>query len=285
MMIDRFGKAPCLAALFAALLAAGVLLVLSQNAHAAGLSQADIDNTLARGEEAFRGAMELDRTDPKAAGDYYRKAILHFERIVGDGGIRNGRIYYNIGNTYFRLGDLGRAILYYRRASLYAANDQNLRQNLEHARSRRVDRIERKQRERIFKTLFFLHYDVPSRIRFMIFLVSFAALWISASTLLLLKKGFLKLILVVSAVVSAAVLVSLAAESYSLSRRPGGVITAVEVEARKGDAETYQPSFTEPLHAGTEFRLLEERSGWCHVELDDGARTWIPSASGELVIK
>jgi hypothetical protein len=50
-----------------------------------------------------------------------------------------------------------------------------------------------------------------------------------------------------------------------------------------GDADTYQPSFKEPLHAGSEFRLIEKRPGWWRVELENGDRTWIPDGAAELV--
>ncbi len=38
-----------------------------------------------------------------------------------------------------------------------------------------------------------------------------------------------------------------------------GVIIDQEVIGRQGDAESYQPSFEDPLHGGTEFTLLEEQ--------------------------
>jgi len=55
------------------------------------------------------------------------------------------------------------------------------------------------------------------------------------------------------------------------------------VIARKGNSETYEPSFKEPLHTGTEFRLVEKRNKWCYIELPDERRCWIPSKDVELV--
>ncbi len=264
---------------------ASLLLFLPVVGFCGELSQQKILEHLSLGEESFRKAMELDQRDPAAARDYYRRAVLHFERIVQEGGTRNGRLYYNIGNIYFRLGDLGRAILYYKRAALYTPNDANLKQNLDYARSRRIDRIEEKEMEKIFKTLFFLHYDLPSRWRLVIFTVSFALVWISAALLLFVSRGSIRAVLVSATIVCALFLASLVVESVARVRRPEGVITAEEIIARKGDAETYQPSFTEPLHSGTEFNLLEARSDWLYVELKSGARCWIPSSSAELVTR
>ena len=249
----------------------------------ARLTDQEISNHLAQAEQFFRRAMELDRSDPDAAKAYYREAILRYEAIVKSGGVRNGKLYYDIGNAYFRLGDTGRAILNYKRAELFMRNDGNLRQNLDYARSRRADRIELRQKEKVLKTLFFVHYDIPPRMKLIVFAISFGALWISAAARFLLKAGWLKIVIVVSAVASAAFLVSLVVDAASLARTPEGVITAEETIGRMGDADTYQPSFKEPLHAGSEFRLLEKRPGWWHIELENGDRTWIPDGAAELV--
>jgi hypothetical protein len=248
------------------------------------LSEDELYGHLESAEQAFRRGVELDQTDPAAAREMYERALLHYERLVRGDGVQNGRLYYNIANSYFRLGDLGRAILNYKRAALYIPQDENLEANLEYARSRRIDRIESRESDRIFKTLFFIHYDLPSRIKLAVFTVAFAFLWAMASILLFLRRPLLRALLVLSIVVSGLFLVSIAVEAVHASRSPAGVVTAREVVARKGDAETYQPSFTEPLHAGTEFEMMEERSVWRHIELGDGSRGWIPEAAGELVI-
>jgi hypothetical protein len=249
----------------------------------AKLSGQEISNHLAQGEQLFRKAMELDRSDPEAARAYYQEAILHYEAIANAGGVRNGKLYYDIANAYFRLGDTGRAILNYKRSALFMRNDPNLRQNLEYARNRRADRIEPRQKERILKTLFFVHYDVPPRMKLIVFALAFGALWTASAVRLFLRAGWLRIVLVAAAVVSGVFLASLIVDSASLARYPEGVVTAQEVVGRMGDADTYQPSFKEPLHAGSEFRLLEKRSGWWHVELESGDRTWIPEGSAELV--
>ncbi|MBU8922330.1 MAG: tetratricopeptide repeat protein [Bacteroidales bacterium] len=247
-------------------------------------SSVSLDEYLVRGDDAFRRGMELDSSDPDAAKDYYRRAILNFEHIAEEGGVQNGKLYYNIGNAWFRMDDLGRAILNYKRAALFSPNDQNLAQNLEYARTRRVSRVEVPEREIIFKTLFFIHYDIPSRVRLAVFIAAFALVWMSAGAWLFMRRGYLKIMITVFSIVSVIFMVSLSVEMASRSSRPEGVVVAGEVIARKGDAETYQPSFTEPLSPGTEFRLLERRTQWWHIELEDGARCWIPAGAGETVI-
>jgi len=238
---------------------------------------------LGEAERAFRKALELDRTDPENAREYYRKAILHYEYLVNEGRVRNGKLFYNIGNAYFRSGDIGRAILNYKRALIYIPDDENLKQNLEYARSRRKDRIEVSQSKKVYRTLFFLHYDIPSRVKLYLFLISFSLMWVLATVKIFLSSGQIKLAIIVLAIISAIFCTSLVVEDLGFAGRPQGVIVAEEVVARKGDAETYQRAFKEPLHAGTEFFLLETRGGWMHIELDNGVDCWIPPGAGEIV--
>jgi hypothetical protein len=290
-MIDRFSirhfKISAAAAMFSVAVIAIVMICGTANCGpvpvtAAG--QRTFDEYLVRGEEAFRRGMELDSSNPDAAKDYYRKAILSFEHIAEEGGVQNGKLYYNIGNAWFRMDDLGRAILNYKRAALFSPNDQNLAQNLEYARNRRVSSVEAPEREKIFKTLFFIHYDIPSRIRLAVFIASFALIWVSAGAWLFTRRGYLKIMMVVFSIVSLIFILSLSVEMAGRANRPEGVVVAGEVIARKGDAGTYQQSFTEPLSSGTEFRLLERRAQWWHIELEDGARCWIPAGAGEIVV-
>lgn len=272
----------------ALILATALLLILTSSfctASGQQLSGKEAEQYLSRAEESFREGLRLDASDPEAAGESFQKSILYYRELIERGGIRNGKIYYNIANAYFRMGDLGRAILNYKRAALYIPNNDNLKKNLEYARSRGLNKIEAREKEKIFRTLFFLHYDLPFGVRFMIFSVSFALVWIIASIMIFFRNGKLKTALILFSLISAIFLGSLAVEMTSGSAKREGVITEESVVARKGDARSYQPSFTEPLRAGTEFELLEERGGWYHIELINGERCWIPSDSGDPVIE
>ena len=90
------------------------------------LSHSEERELYRQGTEYFHQAVETEKTDPDAARDLFEKAAFRFERLVAEGGVRNGKLFYNIGNIHFLLGDIGRAILNYRRAGLYIPNDPNL---------------------------------------------------------------------------------------------------------------------------------------------------------------
>lgn len=238
---------------------------------------------LMEGGGFFQQANELAASEPERAKDLYLKSAMRFERIVREGGVENGKLYYNIGNAYFRAGDLGRGILNYRRAAQFLPNDRNVQQNLAYARSRRKDSLGEKEEERIFQTLMFWHHDFSFNQRFGLFAVAFVTLWGAAGLRVFFRRPFLRWIIGIAATCSIILGFSLLAEARALHTERPGVVVADEVTARKGDSDTYEASFQDPLHAGTEMLIVESRNQWVHVELPDGRRCWLPSQAVGLV--
>ncbi len=251
---------------------------------AQSLDTAEVMELYRQAREMFRQANELASSDPAQAEQLYRNSAMRFEKIVWQGGIRNGEIFYNIGNAYFKIGDIGRAILNYKRAALFIPNDLNLRQNLHFAKARRIDRIEEPQRMQVLKILFFWHYDLSSHTRMVLFSAFFILLWVFAGFRLFFSKSFLSWMILFLAGFAFLFLGSLAIDTIYHYNRDPGVIINHEVIARKGDSVSYESSFKEPLHSGTEFTLIEKRGSWYYIELPDFRRCWVPEADVELVM-
>jgi tetratricopeptide (TPR) repeat protein len=260
-----------------------ILAALSSPVESKALDKAEIWNLYREGESLFKQANELLVTDPTKAATLLEKAVLHFEAIHREGGIENGRLYYNTGNIYFRLGDTGKAILNYRRAERFIPNDINLQQNLNYARSRCIDKIDLKPQSQVFRTLFFWHYDLSGPTRSWLFAALFGVLWVFAGIYLIKRQSWLRYAVMVSALFSVLVAVSLVVEAYEESNVRCGVVLEREVVGRKGDGTTFEPTFKEPLHMGAEFKLVEERKGWLYIELADGRRCWIPESSAGII--
>lgn len=260
-----------------------VLCAILTAASTRALSTTESETLLMEANASFREANETAARNPESAKELYGKSILRFERILREAGLRNGRLYYNLGNAYFLGGDVGRAMLNYRRAELYIPNDPNLRQNLSYVRNQRKDRIEEQQKTKVLKTVFFWHYDLAAKTRMALFAAFFIALWVFASARLFMRRPILDWAIGLCVILSALLVGSLTVQAIAQTNDASGIILAKDTTARKGNGETYQPSFEEPLHAGTEFTLLEDRSGWYHIELHDGRRCWIPERAVELV--
>jgi hypothetical protein len=218
------------------------------------------------------------------ARELYAKAILLYEKIIDQGGIRNAGLYYNLGNACLLNDDVGKAILNYRRAEQLDASDVNLRNNLAYARNQRLDKVNVEAGKRVLETLFFWHYDFSIRTRFWLAGVFFALLCAAGTLRVWLGRSSTTL---VAMVLLGALLACFATSTViDMKNRAGttyGVITAPEIVARQGDGPNYPPGFKEPLHAGTEFTLVEQRPGWYHIRLSDNSDAWIPDGTAGLV--
>ena len=262
---------------------ASTLLLLALLLPVTAGAEVDPETLLDQANEQFSQANNEVAIDPAAAKELYERAALRFESIVTEHNIENGRLYYNIGNAYFRMEDIGRAILNYKRAEQYIPNDPDLQQNLAFARSKRMDKIEDAQRTRVLQTLFFWHYDFSTVTRSTLFAILFFATWSAALIRLSRRWQWLNWTIGLAGAIAVLLLGSLLIEASARASIRPGVIVSRSAVARKGVGESFAKSFTKPLHAGSEFIVIESRSKWHHVELPDGRRCWIPASKTELV--
>jgi tetratricopeptide (TPR) repeat protein len=222
--------------------------------------------------------------NPQEAAVLYDKAILDYEKIIDEGGIKNARLYYNLANAYVLSNNIGKAILNYRRAQLLDSSNPDIYKNLNFARSKRADNISVSSQKKILERLFFWHYDFSAKTRFIVGGIGFAVfcIWLTLK-LWLTRWPAAKVVCTLSALLAICMLISVMTEYYTAKRNLSGVILIESIVARQGDGNNYPPSFNEPLHAGVEFDVIEQRSGWLHIQLANGHDAWIPEQSSELI--
>ena len=260
---------------------------------------------LAEAEQHFAAATRLAGEQRAVeAQEQFRAALLRYEAAAAALGGGNGYLLYNIGNAYFRLGDIGRAVLHYREAQQYIPADPNLQQSLRHARSLRRDRIEPTATGGVVRLLFFWHFTLPLRVRAAMLLAAWNLLWLLALLPALANAGerarrirerlhawrtwqrvrrpVAGVVVAVGAVVAVAMGGSVAVELID-SQAAAAVVVAPEVVARRGDGAAYEPSFDSALHAGTELMVVERRNEWYQVALADGRRAWLPDHAVAVV--
>ncbi len=249
----------------------------------AKLSDEQLYSLFGRANEAFRQAHSTVENSDKTE-KLYEEAILIYEKIISEDHIQNSKLYYNLGNAYLLKGDLGKAILNYRRAEKLDSTDTNIQKNLAFARSRRIDKVRLKTEKRVLHTLFFWHYDFSLKTKFVLTCLFFALFCIGLTVMIWLgRTAPVTVTVVISGILLICLFASVVLETSSQARKVCGVITTEEVVARQGDGQSYSPSFKDPLHSGTEFDLLENRHGWLHIKLSDNSEGWIPESSADLI--
>lgn len=228
------------------------------------------------------------------SGDF-EAAALAYEAMVSDG-VQNGVLLFNLGNAYFKQGDIGRAILNYERAALLIPRDQDLRANLALAQSATADRYE-SQRDSLLGQLAqlsarWLSNSELALIGLLLWIIV-AALWIlhrrlsarqpsqpsarqagrHEATWMPLIAALVLLILVVG-------LWSI--RTYTDSTRGGAIVLAQEVDVLSGPGEQYVTEFT--LHSGAKVSVLESRDAWHRLALPgDELQGWVPAEALGLV--
>ena len=106
------------------------------------------------------GASESARSFLDGIRDYkedrFADAAAAFTTIADDG-VRNGKLYYNIGNACFKNGDIGHALLWYERALKLLPHDPDLRFNYEYVQT--LTRDEKADKDLpLVRILFFWKY-------------------------------------------------------------------------------------------------------------------------------
>ncbi len=249
---------------------------------AAKMSKGQAYSLFSQANQSFRQANSAG--DTEQAERLYEKAILAFEKIINEGQVKNAKLYYNLGNAYFLKGNVGKAVLNYRRAEKLDGSDANIQKNLTFARSKRIDKVGTKTEKRVLQTLFFWHYDFSIKTRFLFTCIFFGIVCICITGIIWFGRSAVWVApAIICAILTVCFLLSLVVESRTQAGRVCGVITVKEIVARQGDGQNYPLSFKYPLHEGTEFYLLESRPGWRHIKLFDDSDGWIPDAAAELI--
>lgn len=87
-------------------------------------------------EQLFSQANEMYKNK-----DFKKKAAEMYE-LVEKQDLSSPALYYNLGNSYFRLGNMPKAILNYERAKKLSPDDEDLKHNLKIANLSVTDKIE-----------------------------------------------------------------------------------------------------------------------------------------------
>ncbi len=237
---------------------------------------------LNEGLAAFDRGTSLRQQNPTEAGKAFREAAAKFQLLV-DAGLRNGKLYYNLGNAYLESGQVGRAILDYRRAQELIPDDGRLMANLRYARSLRRNQLTDSGERAFLETLFFWHYGTSARARFIVAVAFYLAFWAFLVAKLFVPRLHWRWAIIPCFIGWVVLGTSVAVTTIQQSTRLSGVVVADNVIVRKGNGEGFEPQFKEQLHEGVEFDVLERRSNWLHIQLPDGKTGWISARDAQII--
>ncbi len=234
-------------------------------------------------------AVAIRASNGPEAQRLFRQALEQFESLAREGA-RSGGLYYNIGNTYVRLGDVGRAIVNYRRAQRLDPVDDRIRKNLDVARQMCDVKIEKAATSALVETVLFWHFYSSPRTRMLVGLTTYGLFWFTLLAMLFVRARSPVLRWMAMGLAGLAICcgASVGWERVATTNRLEGVTVTEKVVLRKGNGAYYDPQFDRSLPPGVEFRVLETRPDvqgavWYHVELPDGKSGWLRGDECEVI--
>jgi len=233
---------------------------------------------------AYDNAVAMAREDPTAAAGLYRQAASGFQALV-DADLRNAGLEYNLGNAYFRLGRLGRAILHYRRAARMEPSRPELTANLRYARDRVEPRIDSSGERRLRRRVLFWHYNTSLSQRFRALAVLSIIGWAQLFVWLLWSKRPLLVAGLFAVALALALGGSILWQQSDEARHPPAVIVGDEVYLRLGRGKGTDLALRQALGPGVELRILAQRGDWTEVRLANGQTGWLPATAIERIVE
>ncbi|MDX1699772.1 MAG: tetratricopeptide repeat protein [Melioribacteraceae bacterium] len=225
----------------------------------------------------------------KSGNDFYQEkqfqeAIESYESILRQGYL-SSQLYYNLGNAHFRLGEIGKAILYYEKSLKLSPGNEDAAHNLKIANARTVDKIKEIPPIFIVKWWNILLATFTSSgwqiiiIVFYLLLLTCIAIYFLARNLQLQKISFIFGSLNIVAIILAVILF-LSSLSRESSNEYGILLTSV-VTAKISPDEQSNDAFV--IHEGIKFKIEDELNDWVKIKLSDGKVGWLPVNTFEII--
>ena len=237
-------------------------------------------SVLAYGQETTKA-----QADSAYINNDYANAVYLYEDILANQG-ESADIYYNLGNSYYKMDNIAKAILNYEKALMLNPGNGDIRFNLELAQSKTVDKVTPMSE---------------------VFLIT----WMKSLTNTMSEQGWSKL------AIASFILTLLGLVLYFFSKKIAmkkiGFISAlclmlvcilanVFASSQKSKAQSHssaiimEPSVTvksTPNEGGTELFILHEgrkvmikdntMREWKEIQLEDGNAGWVPASVIEII--
>lgn len=211
------------------------------------------------------------------ANTAYRKndfpeAIAKYEKLIEQKN-NSATVYYNLGNAYFKSGNLGLAILNYERAERLDRFDDDISHNLEYARKKTVDQFQAQVviSEKFFGILSAFAWKISSLV----------FVWIGFAALLLYlfvsNRKELGAYVGVTCILFAGITYWLGHEEGAIENKCHfRIVTNSEAYAKSSPDDSSTDLFL--LHEGTKVQVFDEVGSYQKIRIADGRIGWVLKA-------
>jgi len=211
----------------------------------------------------------------------YQRAVKTYEEILSQG-LESSSLYYNLANSYFKLNDLGRAILNYERARLFIPRDSDLKANYQYALSLVQENVVQLKKPLIVRLWKNLREDfTTSEMTLFLFFLYFALgiIWILGMVLKISQR----ILISVSGVILILFFSGIFLLAQKVSIESKVAIILKETPAKFEPNEEATTHYT--LYPGAKVFVIKKDATWLKVSRQDDKLGWVPLQSLEYIQK
>lgn len=228
-------------------------------------------------------AVKLE-ADSAFAQEKYDEAAEMYRNVYD--ATESSQVCYNLGCSYYRLDSIAKSVLWFERALLLDCGNEDIRFNLELARSKTIDKIT-PVHEIFFLSLYRsivnmmnLHgWAVVCIVCFCLALIGLALFFFS-DKMALRKTGFYSFIVFFLLVILGNVCGY--QQRYYAQNRNSGIIMSSAVTVKSTPAENGNDLFV--IHEGTKVEIQDSTlKEWCEIKIADGKVGWIRKDVMEVI--
>ncbi len=230
-----------------------------------------IEDLLSRGNNAYQN-------------ENFDEALKYYNEIAHEG-YSGSKLYYNIGNCYFKMNKIGLAVLNYERALKISPNDEDTKFNLSVANARIVDRIKEVPKLFIFDwwetTLTAFSVTGWAFIAALLFtsLLGISLFWIFTKVQHLKQISFM-----IGGINLGFFIVSIFLLTASINHENSNdyaILITNSAAAKVSPGAKSDDAFI--IHEGVKFLVENFVNGWYEIKLPDGKVGWLPETTLEII--
>ncbi|HOO83463.1 MAG TPA: tetratricopeptide repeat protein [Prolixibacteraceae bacterium] len=218
----------------------------------------------------------LQKANELYSNNEFEKALSMYQQLVAEK-YSSATLFYNLGNSYYKTGNITKAIINYERALLLAPNNNDIKYNLALANQYIVDKIEP------LPTPFFVKWwrsivnlsdtdgwAKTSIAAFVLMLVF--ALFFFVSGIPGVKKTTFSLAIVML-VFSLLTLLFTIQQNQQIKNRTHAIIVTPTVTVKASPNESGTDLFV--IHEGLKVNITNQVNNWVEIRLEDGNSGWV----------
>lgn len=209
----------------------------------------------------------------------FEQSVKLFEQIAASN-VKNGNLFYNLGNANFKAGNIGKSILWFERALKLMPNDPDLKFNFNYVKGFVKDKSEDKVSP-VYKILFFWKQLLgQNTIKLFAIILSFI-FWILILFQMLKGRKLIKLHTGISFTLAMIFILTASYDYYAERFIKKAIIMSAKVSVRSGLTDDSTELYI--LHIGTKVNIEENREDYFKIRFSEDKIGWLSKTKLEII--